>query len=60
MPARITIYGRPDCHLCDDAEALVADLVVGSGAQIEVANIEHDDEHPTEMLEVIPVIELTG
>lgn len=60
MPARITIYGRPDCHLCDDAEALVADLVVDSGAMIEVVNIEHDDELHKEMLELIPVIELNG
>lgn len=60
MPARITIYGRPDCHLCDDAEALVADLAVGSGARIEVVNIEHDDELHKEMLELIPVIELNG
>lgn len=60
MPARITIYGRPDCHLCDDAEALVADLVTGSGARIEMINIEHDDELHKEMLELIPVIELNG
>lgn len=60
MPARITIYGRPDCHLCDDAEALVADLVTGSGAQIEMINIEHDDALHKELLEVIPVIELNG
>ena len=60
MPARITIYGRPDCHLCDDAEARVADLVVDSGAMIEVVNIEHDDELHKEMLELIPVIELNG
>ncbi|MBJ7459620.1 MAG: glutaredoxin family protein [Thermoleophilaceae bacterium] len=60
MPARITIYGRPGCHLCDEAEAKVADLAVDSGAVIEVVNIEHDDQLHRAMLELIPVIELNG
>jgi glutaredoxin len=60
MPAQITIYGRPDCHLCDEAEQRIADEVGGSGARIEVVNIEHDDELHKEMLELIPVIDLNG
>lgn len=60
MAARITIYGRPSCHLCDDAEERVAQLVEGSGATIEVINIEHDDELHKRLLEKIPVIEIDG
>lgn len=60
MPAHIKIYGRPDCHLCDEAEQRIADMAGGSGAQIEVINIEHDDELHKSMLELIPVIELDG
>lgn len=60
MPAHIKIYGRPDCHLCDEAEQRIADEAGGSGAQIEVVNIEHDDELHKEMLELIPVIEVNG
>ncbi|MGK2877176.1 MAG: glutaredoxin family protein [Solirubrobacterales bacterium] len=60
MSARITIYGRPECHLCDEAEAKVADLAVGTGAIIEMVNIEHDDDLHKALLELIPVIELNG
>jgi glutaredoxin len=60
MPARITIYARPGCHLCDEAEQLIADMAGSSGARIEVVNIEHDDELHKEMLELIPVIEVNG
>jgi glutaredoxin len=60
MPAEITIYGRPNCHLCDEAEQRIADMATDSGARIEVINIEHDDELHKEMLELIPVIEVNG
>ncbi|MFT4049050.1 MAG: glutaredoxin family protein [Solirubrobacterales bacterium] len=60
MPVRITIFGRPGCHLCDDAEETVAQLVDGSGATIEVINIEHDEELHRRFLEKIPVIEIDG
>jgi glutaredoxin len=60
MPAEITIYGRPNCHLCDEAEQRIADMAGGSGARIEMINIEHDDELHKEMLELIPVIEVNG
>lgn len=60
MAVTITIYGRPGCHLCDDAEERVAQLVDGSGATIEVINIEHDDELHKRFLEKIPVIEVAG
>lgn len=60
MPAHIKIYGRPHCHLCDEAEQRIADMADGSGLQIEVVNIEHDDELHKELLELIPVIELDG
>lgn len=60
MAATITIYGRPECHLCDDAEERVAQLVEGSGVTIEVINIEHDDELHKRYLEKIPVIMIDG
>jgi glutaredoxin len=60
MPPRITIYGRPGCHLCDDAEERVAQLVDGSGATIEVINIEHDEELHKRFLVKIPVVEIDG
>lgn len=57
---RITIYARPDCSLCDEAEVRVGDIVGQRTAMIEIVNIEHDDELHKRYLELIPVIELNG
>ena len=56
MPTRLTVYGRPGCHLCDDARA-VLDRV---GEPYAVVDIERDDALLTRYLERIPVITLDG
>lgn len=55
-----TIYMRPGCHLCDEAEERLANMLDGSGASIESVNIEHDHELHKKYLELIPVIEVDG
>jgi glutathione S-transferase len=61
MPSRLVLYGRPDCHLCDEAraglEALRGD---GIAFELEEVDIESDDELFKRFLERIPVIELDG
>lgn len=58
----ITIFGRPGCHLCDDAEERIAQLLGEFGARgvngvrVEVINIEHDDVLHKRYLEKIPVV----
>ena len=53
---RLTLYGRPGCHLCDDArEAL--DRV---GHPYELVNIEDDEDLHRRYLERIPVVALDG
>ncbi len=59
MTHHITIYGRPGCHLCDEAEVRLRELCAGR-AEIEVVDIEQDDELHKRLLEQIPVIELDG
>ncbi len=54
--ARLTLYSRPDCHLCDDARE-VLDRV---GHPYESVNIEDDDELHRRYLERIPVVALDG
>ena len=56
MPTRLTVYGRPGCHLCDDARA-VLDRV---GEPYAVVDIERDDALLARYLERIPVITLDG
>ena len=60
MSAAVTLYGRPGCHLCDEArEAL---LRVRSEAPFELLeiDIERDDELFKRYLERIPVVCLDG
>ena len=54
--SRITLYGRPGCHLCDDARA-VLDRV---GEPYDEVNIEDDDDLHRRYLERIPVVAVDG
>ena len=56
MPTRLTVFGRPGCHLCDDARA-VLDRV---GEPYAVVDIERDDALLARYLERIPVVTLDG
>ena len=53
---RITLYGRPGCHLCDDAQS-VLDRV---GEPYDVVDIERDDDLLARYLERIPVVAVDG
>ena len=61
MPSRLVLYGRPDCHLCDEARAGLEELLAdGLSFQLEEVNIESDDALHSRFLERIPVIEIDG
>jgi glutaredoxin len=52
----LVLYGRPGCHLCDDARAVLERI----GHPFEEVDIESDDELLARYLERIPVIALDG
>ena len=55
------LYGRPECHLCDEALDILKRLVAEAGDVVLIErNIEEDDELHRRFLERIPVIELEG
>jgi glutathione S-transferase len=61
MPSRLVLYGRPDCHLCDEARAGLERLRAdGVSFELEEVDIESDDDLFKRFLERIPVIELDG
>jgi glutaredoxin len=62
MPSpRVTLYARPDCHLCDEARAGLESLRAdGHEFEIEEIDIDSDDRLHARFLERIPVIELDG
>ena len=58
---QITLYGRPECHLCDEARQILSHLVADADDLVLVErNIEEDDALHDRFLERIPVIEVDG
>jgi glutathione S-transferase len=62
MPSRtVRLYGRPDCHLCDEARHRLLGLRSdGLDFELEEIDIETDEELHRTFLERIPVIEVDG
>jgi glutaredoxin len=56
VAARIVLYGRPGCHLCDDAR----DVLLAVGEPFEEVDVESDDELLKRYLERIPVVAVDG
>ena len=56
----VTLYGRPGCGLCDEAEQLLSALAARLGFALEVTNIEDDPGLERRYLFEIPVISLAG
>ena len=58
--ATVTLYGRPGCHLCDDARAVLERIRADAPFELVEEDIERDDELLKRYLERIPVIALDG
>jgi glutaredoxin len=52
----LVLFGRPGCHLCDDARAVLQRI----GHPFEEVDIESDDALLRRYLERIPVVTLDG
>ncbi len=60
MTPVVTLYGRPGCHLCDEARAVVAQAATRTDLVLREVDIESDDEIFKAMLERIPVVAIDG
>jgi hypothetical protein len=56
----VTVYGRPGCHLCDDALAVLERVRADHPFALETLNIEDDDALMRAYLERIPVVAVDG
>ena len=54
--AQVTLYGRPGCHLCDDALAVLERIRAAAPFDLRTVNIEDDDALLRAYLERIPVV----
>jgi glutaredoxin len=60
-PTTITLYSRPECHLCDEARAGL-EALRGEGLRFELREVDIDSDETLlrSHLERIPVIEVNG
>ncbi len=56
----VTLYGRPGCHLCEEALAVVERARARVPFELVQVDIESDDELFKAMLERIPVVAVNG
>ena len=56
----VTLYGRPGCHLCNDALAVLERIRADAPFELRTVNIEDDDALFKAYLERIPVVALDG
>jgi hypothetical protein len=56
----VTLYGRPGCHLCDDARAVLERLRAETPFVLVERDIEDDDDLLRRYLERIPVVAVEG
>ena len=56
----VTLVRKPGCHLCDDAEAVVARVCADLGVPWEHKDITEDEELNRRYWEQIPVVLIDG
>ncbi|AQZ67356.1 putative redoxin [[Actinomadura] parvosata subsp. kistnae] len=57
---RITLLGKPGCHLCDDAREVIARVAGELGVPWEEVSIESSAELQEKYWEMIPVTLIDG
>ena len=58
--SRITLYGKPGCHLCETARAVVERVRADHGFELEEVDVSVDPVLHARYGERIPVLELDG
>ena len=57
---RVTLYGKPGCHLCDEAREVVEVVRAERGFELEEIDITRDPELEARYRERIPVVAIDG
>jgi glutaredoxin len=60
MSDRVTLYGKPGCHLCDDARVIVTQVCAELGVGWHEIDITQDEQLFKEYGEQIPVTFVDG
>lgn len=57
---RVTLYSRPGCHLCEQAEAIIAALCVELGESYVTVMIDEDPQLQARFSDEVPVTFVDG
>ena len=60
VPARITLVGRPGCHLCDDAREVVRRVADDTGVGWVELSVDDDSDLLARYSEQVPVVLVDG
>ena len=60
VPARVTLYSRPGCHLCDEARVVIARVCGEAGESFAEVDIDGDEDLLDRFGEEIPVTFVDG
>ena len=60
MAARVTVYSRNGCHLCEEAEQIVAQVCADIGEQWERVDIDTDPALAEQFTNEVPVTFVDG
>ena len=60
MSARVLLYGKPGCHLCDDARAVISRVCAELGTEFEEVDVTGSPELMEAYGEQIPVTFVDG
>ena len=60
MTARVTLYSRRDCHLCDQARAVIEQVCADLGEQYAEVDIDTDPALRTRFTDEVPVTFVDG
>jgi len=60
MSARIEVLSKPGCHLCDEAEDVVARVAGDAGVEWQSHDISGDEELMAKWGELVPVVLVDG
>jgi glutaredoxin len=60
MSARVTLYGRPGCHLCDDARAVVERVCADLGTSYDEVDITTSPDLMNAYADQVPVTFVDG
>jgi glutaredoxin len=57
---KVVLYGKPGCHLCDEARAVVSEALAGRDVELEQVDVTLDPALEHRYGERIPVLVLEG